>query len=181
MTLKKFKIIKLLIVAILAALIGAAVVRGNFFIPLVGLTVAILALLYLRGRVSEIIADERDYEVGGKAARWAIEIYGWIATIFILFFYAQKSVNPAYEAIGATLAYSVCFLLIFYSLLFRYFEKFSLGKNKLIYAIIGLVIFIIVLLFGARLLSGEDDWICKNGEWIKHGAPSFPAPEVKCE
>jgi hypothetical protein len=33
---------------------------------------------------------------------------------------------------------------------------------------------------GLRLLSGEDDWICANGEWIKHGAPDAPKPTEPC-
>ncbi|MFA5133741.1 MAG: hypothetical protein WC459_02985 [Patescibacteria group bacterium] len=40
-----------------------------------------------------------------------------------------------------------------------------------------------VILAGAfitRLFSGEDDWICKNGEWVKHGNPSAPAPDKYC-
>lgn len=33
---------------------------------------------------------------------------------------------------------------------------------------------------GLRLLSGEDSWICTNGEWVKHGAPSAPKPTTAC-
>lgn len=43
------------------------------------------------------------------------------------------------------------------------------------------VISLIVILGFVRLFSGEDDWICKNGEWIKHGAPSGGPPNKKCE
>jgi len=50
------------------------------------------------------------------------------------------------------------------------------------------VILIIIIIFGAlvvtvfsiRLLSGEDDWICFTGEWVKHGAPSAPKPTTAC-
>lgn len=49
-----------------------------------------------------------------------------------------------------------------------------------------IVIAIIVLgalavgVLGLRLLSGEDDWICSKGEWVKHGAPSAPKPTEAC-
>ncbi len=29
-------------------------------------------------------------------------------------------------------------------------------------------------------LSREDDWICVNGEWVKHGMPSAPMPTESC-
>ncbi len=31
-----------------------------------------------------------------------------------------------------------------------------------------------------RIISGEDDWICVNNEWIKHGNPSSSKPETGC-
>lgn len=29
--------------------------------------------------------------------------------------------------------------------------------------------------------GSEDDWICAEGEWVKHGVPSAPKPETLCE
>lgn len=31
-----------------------------------------------------------------------------------------------------------------------------------------------------RLTSSEDDWICNQGIWIKHGNPSSPMPQSPC-
>jgi len=47
------------------------------------------------------------------------------------------------------------------------------------------VTIVIIILAGAgvlavRFFSGEDDWICKNGEWIKHGNPSAEKPTTEC-
>jgi len=39
---------------------------------------------------------------------------------------------------------------------------------------------ILIGVFAVRFLSGEDDWICDNGEWVKHGSPSMPAPDKYC-
>ncbi|MCL4364569.1 hypothetical protein M1328_05025 [Patescibacteria group bacterium] len=48
-------------------------------------------------------------------------------------------------------------------------------------------IIIILLLFGAaififRFIVGgpEDDWICVNGNWVKHGRPNLPKPTGIC-
>jgi hypothetical protein len=34
---------------------------------------------------------------------------------------------------------------------------------------------------GLRLISGEDDWICSDGSWVKHGNPSQPIPSAECK
>lgn len=35
-------------------------------------------------------------------------------------------------------------------------------------------------MLAARFLTGEDNWICQNGEWVKHGVPSAPKPTKPC-
>ncbi|MFA5777541.1 MAG: Gmad2 immunoglobulin-like domain-containing protein [Parcubacteria group bacterium] len=36
------------------------------------------------------------------------------------------------------------------------------------------------VLLGIRFFSGEDNWICQNGEWIKHGNPNAEKPTTGC-
>lgn len=39
----------------------------------------------------------------------------------------------------------------------------------------------LILIMGCiKSLSGEDDWICKEGMWVKHGVPSAPMPQTPC-
>ena len=47
----------------------------------------------------------------------------------------------------------------------------------------GLVVILIVLavIFGIRILSPEDTWICKNGSWQTHGHPQSPSPTTPCK
>lgn len=35
-------------------------------------------------------------------------------------------------------------------------------------------------LFALRFLSNEDDWICVQGEWVKHGNPRAEKPDKPC-
>ena len=44
--------------------------------------------------------------------------------------------------------------------------------------IIILLIVVFGILFFVRFSSPEDDWICVNGEWIKHGNPKAAEPEA---
>ncbi len=53
------------------------------------------------------------------------------------------------------------------------------GK-KTIYAMIGVTVLVVVGLMFVRGLSGEDTWICDNGEWVEHGKPSAPKPSEPC-
>ena len=41
-------------------------------------------------------------------------------------------------------------------------------------------IIIVVLLAILRFWTPEDTWICKSGEWIRHGNPSVEAPTTLC-
>ncbi len=53
--------------------------------------------------------------------------------------------------------------------------------KKIIYIIIGLAV-IAVLVLTVRFVFGgpEDNWICQDGVWVKHGNPSFPEPVSGC-
>jgi len=44
------------------------------------------------------------------------------------------------------------------------------------------ILMIIFIAFAIRFLFGgsEDDWICVDGEWVKHGVPYAPKPTTGC-
>jgi len=181
MTLKKYQQIKLIITVVIAIIFSQAIINQNYLIPLATLVIASLGLILLRRRVKEVVADERDYALAGKSASWAIQVYSWFAVVTMFVLYAFKNINPIYEPIALTLAYSTCFLMVVYSLIFKFQSrtKFSKEKNKFIMFIIVLSIF--AAIFTLRFFSGEDNWVCKDGQWIKHGNPSFEAPKSICK
>jgi len=45
------------------------------------------------------------------------------------------------------------------------------------------VLALVFLIFILRFIAGgpEDNWICDNGVWVKHGQPSQPMPEKPCK
>ena len=181
MTLKRYQAIKLTMVVVIAIVVSRSIVFENYLIPIATIVAASLILLYLRRGVAEVVADERDRLVGGKAALLTIQIYAWAAVIAMLILHASRQLNPAYEAIALTLAFSTCVLMLLYALIFRYYEQMKFSDKKLLYIFFMLLVFAGLAVVSARLLSGEDDWICQNGAWVKHGQPSFPAPTVPCE
>jgi hypothetical protein len=46
--------------------------------------------------------------------------------------------------------------------------------------IIGGIVLVFGLLGIARVTTPEDGWFCAEGQWVKHGNPSTPHPETKC-
>jgi len=181
MTLKQYQKIKLILTVVLAFVFSQAIVLKSFVPPIILLLAVSLLLIMLRRRVTEVIADERDYITGGKSALLAIQIYSWLAVIGMFILYAFRDLNPAYEPVAMTLAYSTCVLMILYSLIFRYYNKVKLTDKKFIYIIFVFILFFVLAIASIRLFSGEDDWICKDGQWIEHGHPDFPSPAVPCK
>jgi hypothetical protein len=54
-------------------------------------------------------------------------------------------------------------------------------SNKTTTIIIVAIICIAFLAFlGVRFLSGEDNWICVDGQWVKHGFPAEKKPAREC-
>lgn len=51
-------------------------------------------------------------------------------------------------------------------------------KNAII--IISIVLFVIVVGTLLFLRGNEDNWICVNNQWVKHGNPTAPKPEMGC-
>lgn len=52
--------------------------------------------------------------------------------------------------------------------------------TKTILIILAIVVVAGLAIFGVRLWSGEDNWICQDGEWVKHGNPSAAKPTEGC-
>lgn len=54
-------------------------------------------------------------------------------------------------------------------------------KMKFSTKVLLFILTVVVLMFAIRLFSGEDNWICKGGEWVRHGNPSASMPTDTCE
>jgi uncharacterized protein YxeA len=54
--------------------------------------------------------------------------------------------------------------------------------KKITIAIISLILLVgfIFIVFRFVANGGEDTWVCSQGEWLKHGQPSRPAPTGSC-
>jgi len=53
--------------------------------------------------------------------------------------------------------------------------------KKVLLGILGVILVVLIIVVGARVLSPEDNWICKDGNWVKHGNPSGSMPTGTCK
>ncbi|HQB51033.1 MAG TPA: DUF2178 domain-containing protein [bacterium] len=145
MTLKQYQVVKITFVVFLAVIFSQLIDGKNYLLPIGVMMAGSLIMMLLRRRVNGVVADERDYATGGKAALLAMQIYGWLAASSMFVFYGLKDTNPAFEPIGMTLAFSTCLLMLIYSAIFRYYNRVKLMDGKLIYTVAVLVFFLIMI------------------------------------
>lgn len=181
MTLKKYQQIKLAITVAIAIIFSQAILYQNYLIPLATLVISSSVLIWLRRQVKEVVADERDYINSGKSAALAIQVYSWIAVTAMFILYSFKDINPAYEPIALTLAFSTCLLMITYSFIFKFQNKVKFSSNKTRFIIFIIILSVFASIFTLRFFSGEDNWVCQNGQWIEHGHPDYSAPTIPCK
>ena len=123
MTLKTYQQIRLVLTVIIAIVFSQFYFNHNLVWPLITLTSGWSILMILRSRVKEVIADERDYAIAGKAASWAIQIYSWVAVVSMFVLNAFQDSHPDFKPIALTLAFSACGLMLTYSTLFKFISR----------------------------------------------------------
>ncbi len=128
MTSKQYNIVKIVAVVALGVMGGRAVVWGNFVTPILSLAAFSAGLLYLRGHVKEVMVDERDIQISGRAASLAIRTFSWILVVAAIVLYAMRSANPAFVIAAGIFSYLVCFLLILLTAFYYYLKKY--GKQN---------------------------------------------------
>jgi uncharacterized membrane protein len=130
MSFKKFTIIRIVVIVIMAGLIGWAVTSGNALIPIPVAIAAMVILLLFRRGVKEVVVDERIYSIAEKASLITFRIFGIAAAVIgaTLVALGQKTV-PEMEPIGFTLAYAVCGLMVIYYIAYTCYKRKYSGKK----------------------------------------------------
>lgn len=119
MTKKTFTIYKIIAVIVAAIATSISVKNGNWYLPLTFLVTGWVFLFALKSRVKEVITDERDYQLAGKASIYTMTTYNVIALIVGLILYVSEKDNVVLFSVGNTLIYSACFLMFLYAILLK--------------------------------------------------------------
>lgn len=125
MNYKQYRNSRIVISAVLAAIMAEAVIINNYLLALGAVLVAVAIMFVIKKQIKDVLVDERDYEVAGKSARYTLAIFPVLAVIAMSFFMFQRDKDPVYGVIGSVLAYSICSLMLIYSFIFIYLQKYA--------------------------------------------------------
>lgn len=120
---KTYRIYKLLSVIIIAAIVSSFITLGNYIVPLIIIVLFSLILFFLKRKVNVKLRDERIDYIAGKASRIVLVFSNLIIAIAGIVLIALREKYPEYFLLGNVLAYLACGMLIFYSILFRYYSN----------------------------------------------------------
>jgi uncharacterized membrane protein len=148
MTIKKYQTVKLIIVVLLSVIFSQALMYHNFFLSIGTLIMGTAIVYSMSKKVDGVISDERDWDVGGKAALQSIQIYSWIGVIVMFALKSQSANNQTYDIIATTIAFSVCILMLLYGFIFRLKSKGKFWDKGIIFSLIVLILFAIMALLG---------------------------------
>ena len=130
MTLKRYRLLTAVMMVIVAAAVGWAVVSANIWIPAPVIVAAIVIGILVRKRVKELAVDERVTNISEKALALASGIFLIVAVPIGLTLVALgQEKMPELEPIGLTLAFSACGLVLIYYIAHIYYNRKYSGKK----------------------------------------------------
>ncbi len=130
MTHKRYRLYKAMVVIIIAVLVGWAVPAGKAYIPVPAALIGMVALLFIRRGVKEVVVDERTYNIANLASRAAFQITALAMVLIGATLVALGNGKYAgAEPIGFTLIYSACGLLVVYLIGYSYYNRKLGGKT----------------------------------------------------
>jgi len=162
-SLKKYNKIRFIIVILIAIIISQSLVYENYIIPIFVIIIWSLILFFIRGKVKEIIADERDYIIWWKAAIYSIQIFSWIWAISMFILYYFQNSFPIFETIAQTLWFLICFLMLLYSFIFSLLNKeWKFDKKLILYTIYLIILVWFFLYWFFHMIINKDEKLKEN-------------------
>ena len=67
-SLKQFQIVRVTVAIVLGMVVSSSVITNSYWLAVITVAIGVALILFVRSRLKEIIADERDYNNAGKAA-----------------------------------------------------------------------------------------------------------------
>lgn len=122
---KTYRLCRLSIIIVLSMSISVSITLNNYYLPIIFMLTAASALYYCRKhfRPKGAVADERDYQSAGKASRYTITIFSWLGALLTFVLMAVSQKQGELYILSQYLAYTVCFLMLLNSALYKYFNK----------------------------------------------------------
>lgn len=109
--------------AILGIVTAASIIKGNIILPLIAIALVTAFIATIKMKVTDVISDERDYIVAGKASRivYLVTTYALvIATIIFASFGKTYSAFFGYSIITVSTGLG---MMVLYSITLYYYNK----------------------------------------------------------
>ena len=119
---KQFAIYAALVCAIMGAVVGYGVSKGNALLPVIAFSIGIVLIALGKRGVKEVMEDERTQRISEKASRKIYQVFVMGAALAGTTLIA---LNKHIE-VGYTLAFSACVLLVLYLVLYSYYNRKAL-------------------------------------------------------
>ncbi|MBN2754069.1 MAG: DUF2178 domain-containing protein [Candidatus Goldbacteria bacterium] len=122
---KKYRFAMAIVTTLTAAGVGAGVILHNYLIPLFTLAIGVLLVIVLKRHIKELVMeDERIKQISAFSARAAVTVFSNLAAltgIVLLAFFGKG--NNIISAVGYTLCFSTCFILLVDLAVYFYLDK----------------------------------------------------------
>ena len=130
MSMKTYRLWRIVITIIVASLVAWAVTTGNVLVPIPTVVAGVIILYLCKRRVKAFTEDERTFRIADKAAMLTLNVFiVMAATAGATLLAISRDGSPATEPAGLTLAYSICTLLILYYIGYIYYNRKLGGKE----------------------------------------------------
>jgi uncharacterized membrane protein len=130
MNIKTYRIWQLITVAIVGVVVGMSAIWGTWIPSLAAIVVGIAITLILRRNVKGIIADERNFTMAYKAARFTVAtgVFCLAVVGIVLLAINRNNLDTAQAQVGFAMLYSTCGLMLIYNLAYTYYSRKLGGK-----------------------------------------------------
>jgi uncharacterized membrane protein len=125
---RKFKQYGFIITIVVGFFIGLSAIRGEFITAIFAVVIGMIVLYMLKGRVKQVIEDERIYKISEKASRRTIQVVGTTTAIIGLSIIGlSKKGYLNLTEVGYSLACFASVLLVVYMIFYGYYAR-KLGE-----------------------------------------------------
>ena len=125
MSAKTNRLCTFVIVMALGAFVAWSVIKEvPVYVIIAGVAIALLLVRVCRRYTKEIMVDERLQKINEKAAAISYRIFSIVMALLSVVFIAMKqNLPPEFNIVSATLAYSVCALMLIHLGFYYYYGK----------------------------------------------------------
>jgi uncharacterized membrane protein len=124
MDVKRYRSYLMILTTAIAAFVGWSIRIRNVASSIVAVFVGIVLAYLFKGKVKEVIVDERVHRISEMASKTALQVFAWLSVAVAIILIILGTNNSAnFEQAGYTLAYATCALLALYSICYKYYDK----------------------------------------------------------